>query len=1624
MAQRLDLTPEQQAESIAIRKDVDTALNARLYKRPTEDDSPTTDISLSADESITVPTGASKRIAEQTDHMKKSVTPKRYYGGIEALDDDEVVDALKFPMVSGVEGMGASGEGGIQDILKPITKNAFNAPKNITGFGVGDFKNWASSQMNRFKLQIPSNLMLQAANEIDESRGGAIPFSNEWFKNEAKLSLNPIDNALLAPSLLREGVKDIINRVDVDVDAPQVSPHGGPSRDVVAKRHYGIKVKEMRDKSKELIDKYQQAGVREGWLNPENRTMIHVFGDIGSSIAQFAGLTYMMGGNPSGAAAYFSLLTQSDSYVDAIQNKGMSHEEAVQLADVKALQTYAFTAVGGNILYKGFTAPSKSMAMQVAKGSFVEGVEEGGESLSHNITDILFGVGDKDWGEILLEGGQAAATGALGGGTFSGGAKLVQDSRLQGELLSPAFQEKSAASLAEGLAQSAERKGPIAEARAKFDEAQRMNAEAGFGPVDGEYNSQTDPILDMLDEVMDMLTAQSEIMEDSMIQDSMGGPKTAPGKETAKVRKEVSKLVDAFLKNEAIEPLMSTAQKEQIEKDTIKKMKEMTVTERRMGEEAVVRDFDKKIKGLGEKMSALEARGEEMITKEAGKPDLKRSDRLDGGVELNTKQAKKLADDFEALADEVRLAEEARDKIIERSGILDESINRLPADQETVGRQNIGEKLSRIVAIRSNAEIKAFKKGIKQEEKLNDTKAKNLFTLINNVIDTMPISKAGKAKIARKAQKIHTANDLETALDRISIGGLNVFREEQTKKAKKAVEKVIKENKSSKGKAKAGRNDPQLTHTLDMMNSLTTEEAKAVVADPDSKENMVEELQGGKYADVFMRYAKMKADGDKASLMDTAKLADDLEFMKQLGYLPTELSLRKQQQIAEALRAVDTGTLLSETEISNPENLAKVWSERYLEGTVNYLSTTYHTMLVRVGLGESEVFNMAQAEMNWRQALSEKSAEIREIMKDLEMTAKKDLSSWSDPKNNFKPASRTVGDVNTWLDNAEDLDTAKKIAKKYISNRDKGTNESIDKAETVEDLQAMLEAEGIISEGISQEMTKAEALLLYAQLRNSDTKASVMNPLGRAPLTQSKVDELDAFVGADSQEKIYVDGVIDLLSKVGDDLAPVYERVFGIPMPRHENYIQQKRSRKKDDESGIDPNDPFGVDSYMGDIRPGLTKKRSGSLDPLKAESILDVVENYTREAYWFIHTAEQFQAMNSVMGHSDFRNHMIQKIGKDGYDRFAAQTKMFETHGGVKESIPTPKGFKALQSRLLRFTLGFKPQIGLKQTSSTFAFMEDVPTEYFISKLASSPKNFARWRNELREHPAIKNRGEHFDHEWDAMRGNNKLGWYGEKSKIGEASIFFGRTGDITAIYMGGGIMFDYLVDVKGMSKEDAVSLVVQKTEESQQSSLRTHKTPLQADPSAIHKLLGMYKTSPIAQNNMIAKAHFRRQRGEITQQQFNKTLLIYHVIIPQLFTFIGTGLVLNEEEAISRLLIGNLDGTPYVGDAISMVSSKVLEETTGIKSKQYPIGTKNPLEELTTEAASTYKAIMSEEATEVEVLMAMADLFGFLSNTGVGTLGHMTEGAFGIGEFNETEDWMRLMGFSEGSIDNANKE
>jgi len=181
-------------------------------------------------------------------------------------------------------------------------------------------------------------------------------------------------------------------------------------------------------------------------------------------------------------------------------------------------------------------------------------------------------------------------------------------------------------------------------------------------------------------------------------------------------------------------------------------------------------------------------------------------------------------------------------------------------------------------------------------------------------------------------------------------------------------------------------------------------------------------------------------------------------------------------------------------------------------------------------------------------------------------------------------------------------------------------------------------------------------------------------------------------------------------------------------------------------------------------------------------------------------------------------------------------------------------------------------------------------------------------------------------------------------------------RMGDAGAIIAGGWPVYNHFKKQaikEGKTPSEAHAIGVKEftraTDRAQQSAEIMSLGYWQSGGS-LAKMFTMFQTSPIQYNRILVNAIKAHNKGRINKKQLMKTALIYHVILPQIFTAMGSlgiGAFSEDDERretfwrrqLTALVVGNFNSVFLLGDAYEATVKHFTEDANFRDSVTSPV-------------------------------------------------------------------------------------
>lgn len=476
---------------------------------------------------------------------------------------------------------------------------------------------------------------------------------------------------------------------------------------------------------------------------------------------------------------------------------------------------------------------------------------------------------------------------------------------------------------------------------------------------------------------------------------------------------------------------------------------------------------------------------------------------------------------------------------------------------------------------------------------------------------------------------------------------------------------------------------------------------------------------------------------------------------------------------------------------------------------------------------------------------------------------------------------------------------------------------------------------------VAQKLTKGQIIDIYNMAKNPVGYARLENQYGYDQLTEmfSLLSKEDKQI-ADHWQKTVEEG--------HGEINKVFIKQYGLDMGRPAHYWPFSVERITSEVDMLGQN-------YAEAHRPGLTKTRtSGQLVEMKPMNPVEKLYKHYGRAMQYVHTAEKVSWLRRVLRDSKIKKTIEEHFGED-----AAKT-LYElldnsTIGVGKNSVKHYEDgvMNWLTNNYVKAAIAAKPSIALKQLISVVNYAENMPAGQWAEGFVKALGDFKNTIDFMMQDPYLKTRWENGTQNEALMRALAQD--FGKTKGVKALNSFTNilainvRLGDIGAIIFGGKPYIDYLMQSKGMSKEEAFRQFRLDTLRSQQASQRSSLSRLQAkEMNWLMRALFAFKNTNNQYVRKIADAIIMYKRGEIDAKQLAKTVAIYAVINQYLYVaatslgMLGAAYAGFDDEDKNREMLAefmiwpaqNFGFLPILDDAVNQASYRLTNLALGGKS------------------------------------------------------------------------------------------
>lgn len=418
-----------------------------------------------------------------------------------------------------------------------------------------------------------------------------------------------------------------------------------------------------------------------------------------------------------------------------------------------------------------------------------------------------------------------------------------------------------------------------------------------------------------------------------------------------------------------------------------------------------------------------------------------------------------------------------------------------------------------------------------------------------------------------------------------------------------------------------------------------------------------------------------------------------------------------------------------------------------------------------------------------------------------------------------------------------------------------------------------------VGEPFEEKLTKAQIMTMYIWNMNPVLSSRLHSAYGEAQLNYmfntvlTKQDKAAAVLLQREAEKTY------------NFINEVFIRERGYALPRVQNYFPSKALRV---ESDLDLLVAFAAVSK----NPSFLKSRVDSARVMmKPSNPFALLFQHIDTAADYHFKAEKINQTRRVFRNLSVKQAIEAKFGEDVYKQVLGHIDQM-TAQRAQARYDVDKVGDWLTNNFVRGAIAARPAIAIKQLVSSINYAEQMPAATWakgFAKAIAHPKQTIKFM--MDGDPYLKTRfqsgsmNEALAHVMAAQKQNIGKGYL--LQQFDTFMTLNTRLGDVGAIMFGGKPYVDYLMQEKGMSKEDAFAEFRKATMRSQQANTRSSLSAYQAqDMNWLMRALYSFKNTPAQYARKIADSLVQYQRGEIGKKQLGKNVAIYALLNSWLYS------------------------------------------------------------------------------------------------------------------------------------------
>lgn len=414
----------------------------------------------------------------------------------------------------------------------------------------------------------------------------------------------------------------------------------------------------------------------------------------------------------------------------------------------------------------------------------------------------------------------------------------------------------------------------------------------------------------------------------------------------------------------------------------------------------------------------------------------------------------------------------------------------------------------------------------------------------------------------------------------------------------------------------------------------------------------------------------------------------------------------------------------------------------------------------------------------------------------------------------------------------------------------------------------------------------------------------------------------------------------------------------GIDLPKRENYVPFVSETQAFDVMSFLDN---GYGYRIG--MPSFTKNViESSKVRMKKVNPISLLMQHLEDVGHYVFLNDIANEMNQVFSNPVFQRKVSFAYGEHNLRLFNSNLRgaMFEPR--ARENNLIIKFFDFLVNSHVVTALAFKPSVAVKQWMGFMNYAENVPTLQFakyMGEFMANPKkgiDFIMSDDYVRARFGAGLNAEEFAHAIETSS-------YNVSKNFVDLFTLNTRLGDLGAVIMGGYPMVKYLMNEKGMTKEQAFNEFRIATAMTQQfnatSSLSIIQRAAKGNPFA--RMVLAFTNTPYQYTRKTVNTIYQAYRGEISKRQAAKQIIIYQILNPILYNTATSLSPISyaiahaygdedaKEEALKEMLVNDIMGGIFIGNSdLLNIGLAEMAWRSITDQKQYPTDEYPMLDEL----------------------------------------------------------------------------